>query len=203
MKKLLLSMLGVLMALPAMARDFKYTYEGQTLTYTVIDEDAKTVKTKEGYYMDGGNYSGNGVSGDLVLPSEVYDGDIKYTLTEIGYNAFCRTDLTSVTIPNSVTYIGWCAFSECSGMTSVTIPESVKSIADYAFQGCLSLTSVTIPDSVESIGTKAFYYCGLTSVIIPLSVTSIGADAFFECNMIKAASPLSGRNSMLSAVAAA
>lgn len=37
MKKLLLMMLGVLIALPAIALDFTYTYEGQTLTYTVID----------------------------------------------------------------------------------------------------------------------------------------------------------------------
>lgn len=42
MKKFLLSMLGVLLALPGIARDFTYEYKGQTLTYTVIDEDAKT-----------------------------------------------------------------------------------------------------------------------------------------------------------------
>ena len=42
MKKFLLFMLGVLLALPGIARDFSYEYEGQTLTYTVISEDAKT-----------------------------------------------------------------------------------------------------------------------------------------------------------------
>lgn len=51
MKKLLLIMLGVLIALPAMARDFTYEYEGQTLTYTVINEEAKTCKTKDGVYV--------------------------------------------------------------------------------------------------------------------------------------------------------
>lgn len=43
MKKFLLSMLGVLLALPVIARNFTYEYEWQTLTYTVIDEDAKLV----------------------------------------------------------------------------------------------------------------------------------------------------------------
>lgn len=42
MKKFLLFMLGALMALPGIARDFTYEYEGQTVTYTVLDEDAKT-----------------------------------------------------------------------------------------------------------------------------------------------------------------
>ena len=39
MKKLLLILLGVLIALPAMAveEEFTYEYEGQTLTYTLVN----------------------------------------------------------------------------------------------------------------------------------------------------------------------
>ncbi|MBP3496094.1 MAG: leucine-rich repeat domain-containing protein, partial [Clostridia bacterium] len=68
---------------------------------------------------------------------------------------------------------------------SVTIPSSVTSIGYKAFYNCTSLTSVTIPSSVTSIGYKAFYNCtSLTSVIIPSSVTSIGEDAFSYCNSL-------------------
>ncbi len=42
MKKFLLFMLGVLIALPGIARDFTYEYEGQTLTYSILDLDEKT-----------------------------------------------------------------------------------------------------------------------------------------------------------------
>ena len=74
-------------------------------------------------------------------------------------------DLTSVTIPNSVTSIGGSAFYDCSGLTSVTIPNSVTSIGGSAFYDCSGLTSVTIPNSVTSIGSSAFYGCsGLTEV---------------------------------------
>ena len=67
--------------------------------------------------------------------------------------------MTSVTIPNSVTWIGDGAFSVCSGLTSVTIPNSVTSIGYWAFSGCSGLTSVTIGNSVERIGSGAFRDC--------------------------------------------
>ena len=78
--------------------------------------------------------------------------------------------------------IGDYAFYDCSDLTSVTIPNSVTSIGDYAFYRCSDLTSVTISNSVTSIGDDAFYDCdGLTSVTIPNSVTSIGSYAFVSC----------------------
>lgn len=89
--------------------------------------------------------------------------------------------LKSVTIPNSVTSIGWGTFKDCTSLTAVTIPKSVTSIRNYAFMGCESLTSVTIPNSVTSIGGRAFEGCtSLTSVTIPKSVKWIGENAFPE-----------------------
>ena len=74
--------------------------------------------------------------------------------------------MTSITIPDSVTYIGGGAFRYCSGLTSVTIGNSVTYIGSEAFKYCSSLTSITIPDSVTYIGDSAFWNCSrLTSVI--------------------------------------
>ena len=56
----------------------------------------------------------------------------------------------------SVTSIGSCAFSGCTGLTSITIPDSVTSIGSWAFSRCTGLTSITIPYSVKSIGDAAF-----------------------------------------------
>ena len=73
----------------------------------------------------------------------------------------------NTTIPNSVTSIGWYAFTGCNNLSSITIPNSVTSIGSDAFNGCFSLTSLTIPSSVTSIGWDAFSMCyGLTSIIV-------------------------------------
>ena len=112
---------------------------------------------------------------------------IPNSVTSIGYAAFSNCDgLTSITIPNSVTSIGYAAFSNCDGLTSVTIGNSVTSIGGYAFNSCSGLTSITIPNSVTSIGDWAFHNCyRLTSITIPNSVTSIGKNAFYNCDGLK------------------
>jgi hypothetical protein len=109
---------------------------------------------------------------------------IPNSVTSIGYEAFSgRFGLTSITIPNSVTSIGYGAFYDCDGLTSIEIPNSVTSIGNSAFAYCDGLTSVTFPQSVTSIGASAFYRCsGLTSIEIPNSVTSIGDWAFGGCS---------------------
>ena len=60
------------------------------------------------------------------------------------------------TIPDSVTSIGYNAFSGCASLTSIVIPDSVTSIGNFAFNDCSSLASIEIPDGVTSIGNFAF-----------------------------------------------
>ena len=116
--------------------------------------------------------------------TEITNLTIPNSVTSIGNSAFSGcSGLTSVTIPNSVTEIGNYAFYDCNSLTSVTIPNSVTEIGDYAFRGCSGLKSVTIPDSVTEIGDEAFKNCsGFTSVSIPDSVTSIGKWTFSGCS---------------------
>lgn len=64
-------------------------------------------------------------------------------------------DMTSVTIPNSVTSIGECAFGGCSGLVYVILPENLESIDQNAFKGCDGLTdlycySETVPSAYEN-----------------------------------------------------
>lgn len=78
---------------------------------------------------------------------------------EVGYS-----NLVSVSIPNSVEYIGMYAFYKCH-LNSITLPTSLKAIGRWAF-GHNYFTNVTIPSGVVSIGSCAFEQCGsLTTVV--------------------------------------
>ena len=111
-------------------------------------------------------------------------------------NSSYRPYVKSVTIPDSVTSIGFSAFYGCSKMTGVYITD-LAAWCNIFFGGSSTnplyyaknlyvdgklVTALSIPDSVTSIGSYAFNGCtGLTSVTIPDSVTSIGGSAFNGC----------------------
>ena len=203
--------LMLLALLPAQlsARDFKYAYEGKILTYTVIYEgNGGTVKTNEGKWRPGRNDPGNNVSGDLIIPSKVYDGDDEYTVVELGAYAFsdCR-DLKSVVIPETVHTIGSEAFSGC-GLKSIIIPRTVRSVRNDSFDDCSSLIKSAFPSHINnpfkngaivmysddatvengyiwSEDKTALYFVpfDITGEFeIPNSVKSIGYNAFYGCS---------------------
>ncbi len=191
--------------------DFDFTYEGQTLTYTILEGDEKTVKVK----------SGGTITGDVVIPARIMSRGVEYTVVEIGEDAFSDcSGLTSVTIPETVITIGDSAFSYCTGLSWVDIPNSVITIEGYAFHQCEGLVVVNISESVESIGYYAFlgctglvniyvdqtnrYYADVDGVLynkelttliqcpnrktrigIPESVTTIGDGAFYSCSSLR------------------
>ena len=102
---------------------------------------------------------GSACSGAVVIDSSV---------TSIGqrpdqYGAFQGSGITSVTIPASVTSIGYGAFWESSGLTSVTFAanSNLTYISQHAFSGTTNLKAITLPSSLTSISSIAFSGSGI------------------------------------------
>ena len=118
--------------------------------------------------------------------SEVTNVTIPNTVTSIDFQAFrgCK-NLTEVALPSSLTEIGSWVFYSCTGLERVTFSEGLTSIGEKAFYGCTKLKSVALPNGLVTIDSASFYGCtSLTDVTIPDSVTSIGSSAFYGCTSL-------------------
>lgn len=102
--------------------------------------------------------------GDNTMFKSIVEGSVEVidlsqfgNITSISDYAFAYCALKSVTIPTSVTSIGYCAFTFCNHLNSVTIPGSVTSIGGGAFSYCPMLKNITIlSKNINSIGVTAF-----------------------------------------------
>ena len=89
-------------------------------------------------------------------------------ITRIGKDCFSDCDLlTTVILPETVTYIDDFAFNTCEDLEYVYIPEGVTYIGEQAFDYCDELSYIRVPDSVEKIGRWAFDNCPRLFINVP------------------------------------
>ena len=114
---------------------------------------------------------------------------IEEGMTSIPGALFADSCITTIKIPNTVTYIGTDAFAGCKSLESIVIPDSVTKIDRYAFVGCGSLKNVKLSSNLTEIGREAFKDCtSLESIEIPKSierVVSNGSGPFTGCTALK------------------
>jgi hypothetical protein len=106
-------------------------------------------------------------------------------VTGFGVNVLSNRKVTTIILPNSLQNapFSWDSFAN-NDLTSISIPNGVTYIASRAFFGN-KLTSVNFPEGMWEIGSEAFASNNLTSVSIPDSVTTIGSGAFSRNNITR------------------
>ena len=126
-------------------------------------------------------------TGDVVIPETVTHDGTTYRVTTIANYAFYSCEqLTSVTIPASVTLIGEGVFFGCTALRHVSIPESVTNMAPYVFYSCSSLQSVELPQSLTYMGDGMFCSCtSLKEVSVPELIDSIPLRCFYHCDSLR------------------
>lgn len=101
---------------------------------------------------NGGKYVG-----DIVIPSSIVSSTYgELPVVGVYQSAFSDcVDLTSVTLPESVTAIGNYAFDTCEKLKTVVMP-GVKQIGHWTFRNCYELENLTFSDKLEWIGNFCF-----------------------------------------------
>lgn len=153
-------------------------------------------------WQGGALYIGNHlikVNTDVAGAFTVKDG----TVTIASYAFANCTQITEITIPQSMKYVCYYAFGNCTGITKATMPTSAisalrespitvaiinggDSLYYNVFDRYTKLTTVTIPESVTVIDGGAFINCGqLATINLPSALVSIEADAFYDTAFYK------------------
>ena len=191
MKKILLVMM---MSCPITASAYDAYIDG--IFYNLDPKSRKATVTvrKDSYDPDHEWYRGN-----VIIPSSIVVDDKSYTVTLIGDGAFSGcSELESVTIPETVSYIYANAFLDCNDLKSISVDPGNEyfTMSDGAMYDknlttlhfCLpTVTDIEIPNTVTTINSDAFVNNRkvLKSVKLSNSLTSIKNNTFQDCSVLK------------------
>jgi hypothetical protein len=140
------------------------------------------------------------------LPEKITYLGKEFVLDGIYKNAFTNTKLESITLPETITFIGnyafsntsiktldlsnvltisQYAFSNCTKLENITLCDQMSTLMNYAFENCTSLKNVVLPKNLISIKKGLFAGCtNLECVTIKENVKNIDGDVFKDCNKL-------------------
>lgn len=114
----------------------------------------------------------------ISVPAVIDDRPV----TKIADSAFKdMNNISEVTLPDSIRYIGVTAFANCVALSKINIPDVVVFIGEGAFAST-ALVEITLPDGLETLEARAFYGCkSLTVARLPVGLEVIPTQLFMNC----------------------
>ena len=136
--------------------------------------------TAEVYATNGNKYN------NIEIPEYVVHNNKRFVVTSLSdYCFYNRSNVTGITLPNSITSLGCSCFEGCYRLASINLPNSITSLGSNCFSGCRKLTSITLPSSITSLGNSCFSGCSsLTNINLPSCITSLGNSCFSGCSSL-------------------
>ena len=141
----------------------------------------------------------NSLSGNIVVPEKLggydvvmVDGAFKFktnitsvtlpdTVTVITNESFSNCSLRHITFSNNLSRIGQEAFFACAYLQEAVLPNSLMQLGQYAFSGCAALQSVVISSGLGYIEKEVFNGCSeLAAIDIPDNINYLGKDSFSD-----------------------
>ena len=121
-------------------------------------------------------YAFNGLAKSITVN---FDGK----LTAIGEGAFANTNISSFTVPATVTKIYKNAFANTAKLETISFASAtaLTEIGEGAFQGS-AIKEVVLPANLTKIGGGAFMNSKLEKITLSAGLTDIGNNAFYKCS---------------------
>lgn len=207
-----LGFIPILIALtivPKIAKAYDYDFSaispsGHTLYYNIVATGVEVTYPNFFSNWAGSNYYYNFTkpSGMLIIPDTVNFNNTTYDVVGIRDHAFYEcSELTGITIPQYVQYVGNWAFGSCTNISYTNFTGTIEQWCAIQFASSLSSTiyysrnlhfngieidTLVIPGSMDSICNFAFSYCNsINHLEILDSVKNIGYWAFAYCANLK------------------
>lgn len=117
--------------------------------------------------------------------SDVVVGEGITKLGDKTFNAYKKV-LKSITLPNTLEYIGASVFSDCTALTEIKLPNnSLRSLGNSAFGGCTGIKHFHIPETVWSMHNSFSGCKGIESITVDWMSTYYRAEDGILYNLDK------------------
>lgn len=169
---------------------YRAFYDKKTLSHFSFPEKVT--------YIAGDAFSGTNLSGALVIPDDVVEIatgafrntlvnsiSLSHKLAKLAGGAFemCKSLTGTLSLPETLTYIGSFAFRGCSFIGELHLPNKLETIGQGAFMGAGNFVgNLSLPDKIKAVPTDAFVSCGFTGQLDLNNATEFGDYCFRDCN---------------------
>lgn len=186
MKRLSLAFLGLV---ASVAIGYAYDFKSGDLYYNWVSTDADGLAAEVSYPYSGGGFGYANLPENMTIPSTVTDSrNRELRVIGIGQDAFYNSKtIKNIVIPESLEYIDWNAFRDCSALQRVTIADGpaplrarTEGVFLGVFDGC-NLQEVYVGRDI--IGEELFTGQPKLSAVTFGNISQVGG--FDNCSALK------------------